>query len=105
MRYTRVVSQVQVIGRIWMPDAVCAMDYTLSAHDLENIRDGRPLAEITREDIAGWLSTHAGDFQEIIDFRADLSEGSEDKVIDWENEENELTYYDCMFPAERLDHL
>ena len=98
MRYTVVASVVRVIGTIWMPAATCAMDYTLSSGDLENARDDD--GKLTRDSVELWLDTHAGDFQHIIDFEADLADGDVDVVIPWATEEGELTYIDCMFPPE-----
>jgi hypothetical protein len=39
MRYLVRVSFVDVVGHIWMPNAVCSMRYTLSAYDVRNIRE------------------------------------------------------------------
>lgn len=78
---------VRVIGLIWQPGLTCAMNYTLSDYDLENI------GEFTRENIDRWLSTHAGDFSRIIGFQAECGEG----IIAWESEDNECTYSDCMY--------
>lgn len=91
MRYLVERNFVQVIGTIWMPAATCAMEYPLTAADVETI--GLPL---TRENVAEWLTTHSGDFQSIEDFRATIG----DEWCEWEHEESELTFNDCMFPAE-----
>jgi len=88
--YTVTVNEVNVLGIIWMPAVECAMNYTLSKHDIEN------MGEITRENVENWLDTHAGDFQSIIDFRVDIG----DTIIEWKEEENEYKYMDCMYPCE-----
>ena len=88
MRYTTVVSTVDFIGYIWMPNTLCAQSVTLSSHDLENV------GEWTRENVERWLMLHSGDFQEVVDFRA---EGAKDWESDWKDEESELTFNDCMY--------
>tara|TARA_Y100000310_G_scaffold17714_1_gene17499 strand:- start:486 stop:755 length:270 start_codon:yes stop_codon:yes gene_type:complete len=81
---------VDVIGTIWMPAITCAMRYPLSKYDIENI------GEFTRENVDQWLTTHAGDFQDVKDFYATVG----DQEIPWSSEESEFTYNDCMFPGE-----
>lgn len=92
MRYVVTQSVVRVVGHIWMPWGItCAQQYTLSGYDLENV--GEP----TRENVDTWLSTHAGDFREILDFEASLEVDGETVDIPWAQEESELTYNDCMY--------
>jgi len=98
MRYMVITSRISVIGRIWMPGITAAMDYTPEAYDVENMRDDD--GNITRESVQGWLDTHAGDFAEITDFSANIADGDSDVILEWSDEESELTYSDCMFPAE-----
>lgn len=98
MRYTVTTSRVQVVGTIWMPAVVCAMDYTWSTYDVENARDDE--GNLTRESVERWLILNSGDFQSIIDFRADLVDGKNDFVSDWSDEESEFTYNDCMYGDE-----
>lgn len=86
-----------------MPPVMAAMTYNLSDDELNNMwNDEFTDIEdaITREDIEEWLSKHAGDFQEIVDFYADISFGDEDQIFPWENEESELIYNNCMFPQD-----
>ena len=45
----------------------------------------------TREEITDWLTSHSGDFSEVIDF-ASLPN------IEFEHEESEYFYDDCMYP-------
>jgi len=98
MRYMVVTSRIEVIGHIWMPAVVAAMNYTPSRYDVENMRDDD--GRITRDGVQRWLDTHAGDFQSVDDFRADIADGDDDIVIEWADPESEFTYSDCMFPAE-----
>jgi hypothetical protein len=93
MKYTVSKSVVQVLGRIWMPSIVAAMEYTLSPHHVETARSftGR----ITRESVQGWLDTHAGDFAEVLDFKASIEVDGETVEIDWADEESEWAYADC----------
>ena len=82
--YTVVTRDVFVIGRLWMGGkATCK--YTLP----ENVPS-------TREDIQEWLDTHAGDFQEVIDFRASIGEVE----IPFLDQENEMLYWDINDPVE-----
>jgi hypothetical protein len=99
-RYTRVYSVIRVVGRLWMPQALAATDITLSDYDLGNISGDKPLSEVTREDVEQWLMTHSGDFSEVIDLSVSISRGDLDLEFPWEQEENEVTYFDCMFPPE-----
>lgn len=98
MKVSRIVSEVDVVGRIWQPGCgLCAYTYPLSGYDVENIRaygDG----EITRDAVQRWLDTHAGDFSEIVDFRATIGDGDFD--CDFEDEDNEMAYNTAMFGDE-----
>lgn len=83
---------VNVIGHIWQPGiGVCAMTYTLGRYEVENIGD------FTRENVEEWLTSHSGDFQEVLDFEATVG----DKWISWADEESEMTYLDCT--SERFE--
>lgn len=85
-RYVVTVNQIEVIGHIWQPGVgVCAMTYSLSRYDLEN------LGELTRDNVEQWLMHHSGDFQEVVDFRADIG----DWESPWTSEDNEYTFLDC----------
>ena len=95
MRYTVSVSKVEVVGEIWMPSCTCAMEYVLDPYDVENL--DKP---VDRESVEEWLSTHAGDFREITDFRASIEVDGETVDIPWKTEEGECAYYDCMFHEE-----
>ena len=99
MRYTVTKSIIQVVGKIWMPATMCAMEYELDSYKLGNllaeVEEGESL---TREHVAYWLSLNSGDFQGVEDFRADLElpDGT-NFTSDWEKEENEMVFSDCMF--------
>lgn len=90
MKFTVERNWIDVVGRIWMPPVMCAMQYNLSAHDLSSI--GEP----TQDNVQSWLDTHAGDFQSIEDFHAIIGETE----INWQTEESESIYNDCMCPEE-----
>jgi hypothetical protein len=86
--YTVTVRRIDVIGKIWQPGiGTCAMSYELRDYDVENI------GEFTRENVQLWLDSNSGDFQSISDFRADIA----DFFSDWEDEESEGIFNDCMF--------
>ena len=94
---------VQVVGEIWMPETTTgATQYTLSQsdmNDIELIADKRwgviagGSDEITREDVAEWLTTHSGDFRSVTDFCASIG-GVE---IEWDDLENAFMYSLCMY--------
>lgn len=91
MRFTIERNWIEVIGPIWWPaGAVCAQRIDLSPYDMEHI--GEP----TRDNVEQWLCTNSGDFQSVSDFYAAIGETE----IPWESEDSELTYGDCMWPAE-----
>jgi hypothetical protein len=98
MRYTVRTSEIYVVGELWMPQRPGATTYTLTEQDVANIREDD--GTITREGVALWLDSHAGDFAGIIDFRASLEDGDETREFDWSDEDNEIIYNGCMFPAE-----
>lgn len=98
MKYLVERSEINVVGYIWQPGiGPCAttirVDYQVT--DMRD-EDGR----ITRDSVQSWLDTHAGDFSEIIDFRASVECDGETVDIDWSDEGNEMTFNDCMFGQE-----
>ena len=107
-RYIVERNYVQVVGQIWMPSATTAMEYMLSARDVADINEIADLRaanskpgdyvqdEITREDVAEWLTTHSGDFQSVTDFNASIG----DTDIDWDDEENAFIYNNCVYGDE-----
>lgn len=103
MKYTVIKSVISVIGPIWMPfGMVCAMDYDLDSYQmgnlLANVEEGEGLS---RDHVERWLALNSGDFQNVIDFRADLElpDGT-NFTSEWESEESESHFSDCMFPQE-----
>ena len=89
--YTVEVNRNDVIGNIWQPGiGTCAMSYSLREYDIENI------GELTRENVDLWLAKNTGDFQSIDDFRADIGK----YLSDWQSEESEFIFGDCMYPSE-----
>lgn len=88
MRKTR-LAYVTILGRLWM-GGIASIHKDLSDYDLGNI------GEFTRENMEDWLTSHAGDFQEVIDFMAVC--GKEE--IPWSSEDNEMTYLDTISDGE-----
>jgi hypothetical protein len=93
---TRIVheSYIEVLGTIWLPyGAHATYVYRLSNYDIDNI------GEITRENVEQWLNTHAGDFERVIDFRADIYDYriNEDIEVGWADPEYELEYSDITY--------
>lgn len=120
---TRVIrySRIDVIGNIWQPGVgICAMSYDLDSYAVGLIR-GYSSAEcadvdciyvvahnenvipndlyhpITREGVEQYLMTHAGDFQEIIDFSAEIADGTKDLVFPWKVEDSEYDFSAAIF--------
>ena len=95
MRSCRIISQVDVVGRLWM-GGQAAYTYPLSKHDIENIRE-RGNGNITRDAVSDWLDSHSGDFQSIKDFRVTIGDGEFDS--DFATPEGEDAYLSC-FPVD-----
>lgn len=93
MRYQVSVSYVDVLGRIWMPQALCSQRITLSAYDLDNMQND---GAITREDVEQWLAMHTGDFSNVIDFNASIEWNGETLDFPWTSEDNEMAYCDTL---------
>ena len=94
MKVARIISEIKVIGNLWMPGAVGIITYPLGKRDIENIKgysksysteEIQP-GTITREGVEQWLVRHAGDFQSIIDFSATIGDGEFD--CDWEKDDS-----------------
>ena len=94
MRYMVERNFVQVVGKGWYGQLI-ATEISLSPYDYENIAD-MDEANFTRENVEGWLATHAGDFQEIDDFFATYGNTN----LDWASEEGEFAYQDMVNPNE-----
>jgi hypothetical protein len=92
MKYTVEISKIYVVGRLWMGGRA-TMPYRLTQYDVQDIA---ALGGINRNTVQVWLDVHAGDFQCVDDFYADLEYQGETVILDWENEESEMFYNDCM---------
>ena len=103
MRHTKttISRTVEFIGHLWQG--------TVAAGSVPFPEGRQP--DWNREAVLEWLRhgkkvdsdlTPTGDFQDIIDFSCDFSEGEDDEAKDWESEwerEDSLGIYnDCMFP-------
>ena len=95
MRYTITRQRLAVVGSIWQPGVTAAQVHDLTPLDLEHIGNLKD-----REAVARWIDTHCGDFSAVRDFRADFHIGDEHVIHEWENDESELIFNDCMYPEE-----
>jgi hypothetical protein len=82
---------LRVVGRIWMPDTVAAMDYHLRAE--------------CDSDALAMVDTNTGDFQSITDFQLETGDCRHDWRIvkpwdDTEGDGSEMVYGDLMYPEE-----
>ena len=77
-----------------MPAVVCSLRITPSAYDIENMRNGD--GTITRESVEDWLGSHTGDFQNIMDFYADIEAPEGNLVFEFASEDGELAYLDTI---------
>lgn len=98
MKYLVKKSVVDVVGRIWMPQAVCSLRIVMSRYDVDNARDDD--GNITRDSLESWLHTHTGDFSEIIDFRASIEDGEQSIEIPFASEDGESQYLDTISEME-----
>lgn len=90
MRYTVTKQRVQIVGRLWL-GGTAAMDKDLTAYDMANLGDASDRAAVQ-----AWVDTHSGDFQEVIDWRADFHVGAAHVLHEWKDADSECTYSDCM---------
>lgn len=110
---------VRFIGNIWMPSALCASDFTLTEKDNARFTEPFDLSD-EKEEIAfcEYFLFHGGktgDFQSVKDYEIvrtarresfdpetgeDVTRTRSDIIRPWETGESELTWGDCMFPAE-----
>jgi len=99
---------ISVLGRLWMPNCKATYTYTPTLGD-----NAKPnsLPYFTRVAIECWLAGNAGDFQEIIDFSAEMVTREKvcqscgqsipvDHTIEWKEEENECEFFDITYPEE-----
>jgi hypothetical protein len=109
----RVDYNIQILGRLWMPRDLAAMDAALVENDW-NVVD-TDFQNLTLEQIEHHIITHSSDFSEIIDFTVEKCEVTSPRVEesqdgwkhitnsyrytqlkDWESEENHNKYLDCQ---------
>lgn len=88
-------SFINIVGSLWMPQTTAATTKTLSQYDIENMTNEN--GEIDRDAVELWLCTNSGDFSSVTDFYADIETDKGNVIIDWENEENEFVFNDCMY--------
>jgi hypothetical protein len=91
-------SFIHIVGTMWMPSTTGALVLNITSLDADYLKDDN--GNITRESVEEWLSTHSGDFRNVIDFYADIETDSGNVIIDWLNEENEIVFNDCTYPEE-----
>lgn len=94
MKYSYSVSEIYVLGTLWMPSLPGATTYTLTHSDVQNAKDED--GKLTRESVGLWLDSHAGDFSGVTDFSASLEDDGETIEIPWSSEDNELDWQDMM---------
>ena len=99
MRYTVTKSEVYILGNLWM-GGLGAITKTLDAHDLENAKNDNGI--IDRESLENWLCLHCGDFSGIEDFSASVEPDYQKDTLEipWGSEDNEIIFYDCMYPSD-----
>lgn len=104
MRYMVKTSFVDVLGRLWM-GGVASLRIRLSDYDIRNIQDhstdeGDKHGQINRAGLEQWLTSHSGDFQQVIDFSASIEAVANGKDrtfdFDWASEENAMQYLDTI---------
>ena len=94
MRYTVTQQRINVLGKLWMPNTTAATQLNLSQYDLDNIENPRD-----RDSVEQWLTSHSGDFSQVLDFSADFHIGDEHIVHEWaKGADSEYRFLDCMYP-------
>jgi len=73
----------------------------LSPYDVGNLEDSGLGKELTKEQkrevVERWLAMNSGDFQEILDYEADIELGDGGNVtVEWLKEDSDFVYFDCM---------
>lgn len=115
---------IDVVGKIWMPMVTCGQTIKLDSYQIENMledledcgscgayhraefdgdcrNDSERFTEprvATRRSVELWLCSNAGDFSSIQDFHAVVGEVE----IEWETEEGEMAFNDCMYATFHL---
>lgn len=98
MRVSHIVSQVDVVGILWVPMVLAATTYSLRQHDIDNIRGYDDDGKLTREAVEQWLMGHSGDFSRVVDFHVTIGDGELDSPF--QNKESERMFYDLVYPEE-----
>jgi hypothetical protein len=103
MKLTISISYVRVIGHIWQPGfGICAMEYRLNDYHVgcarETTGDTLPVSEgpITRESLQRWIDTNTSDFSSVEDWSASIENNGVTVEFDWEKEDSEVTYWECI---------
>ena len=101
MRYRVEKSVVRIIGLGWYGNT-CAMCKELSGYDVGNLEDSGLREGLSKEEtrnvIEGWLAMNTGDFQEILDFEADIELGDGGNVLlEWTKEDSESEYFEAVY--------
>lgn len=94
MRYMIRKSVINVIGKIWMPSVVTTYTYEPDSIDVRLYLTDEA-GNVTRDSVARYLDTHAGDFAEIIDFEASIEHDDQTIDIPWSHEDSEDTFLDA----------
>lgn len=106
MKYTEIKSIIRIVGLGWYGQT-CGMDKELNGYDVANLEASglceEQSQEQQREVIEGWLVKNSGDFQQILDFEADIELGDGSNVkVDWDDDVNYSEYLDCVYGSELL---
>lgn len=100
-RYLVRKSYIHVVGVTWMPPINASLRIELCEYDIENMRQEARFRNgdnptITREVVEYWLSTHAGDFQAVIDFEASIEDGDQTRDFPFATEDGESAYLETV---------
>lgn len=100
MKYTVIKSIIRIVGLGWYGQT-CATLKELSPYDVGNLEDSGLGKELTKEQkrevVERWLAMNSGDFQEILDYEADIELGDGSNVtVEWLKEDSDFVYFDCM---------
>ena len=100
MKVVTIVSEIRVLGSLWI-GGIAATNYRLTSFQLEDILDYCD-GKYNRNGVEQWLLGNSGDFQDVIDFAITIGDNEFDS--DWEKNDSEDKYIDCMFPDSELNN-